>query len=77
MDYHYNRHHKTYVTKYNEKLEQIEEALAKNDPKKIAVIAKDIRFFGGGNQNHTFFWESLAPIKEGGGVRPSETSDLH
>jgi hypothetical protein len=21
MDYHYNRHHKTYVTKYNEKLD--------------------------------------------------------
>ena len=48
MDYHYNRHHKTYVTKYNEKLEQIEDALAKKEPSKIAIIAKDIRFFGGG-----------------------------
>lgn len=29
MDYHYNRHHKTYVVKYNEKIDQIEAALAK------------------------------------------------
>jgi len=26
--------------------------------------------------NHEFFWESLAPIKEGGGVLPNEDSDL-
>ncbi len=77
MDYHYNRHHKTYVVKYNEKLEQVEDALAKNDPQRLAVLAKDIRFFGGGNINHTFFWESLAPLKEGGGHRPDENSELH
>ena len=29
MDYHYNRHHKTYVVKYNEKVDQIEQAMAK------------------------------------------------
>ena len=76
MDYHYNRHHKTYVTKYNEKLEQIEQAQSKNDPQAIARIAREIRFFGGGNWNHTFFWESLAPIKNGGGQRPGDNSDL-
>jgi Fe-Mn family superoxide dismutase len=73
LDYHYNKHHKLYVTKYNEKLEQVEEALAKNNTTKLATLAKDIRFFGGGNYNHTFFWESLAPLKEGGGVRPDES----
>ena len=29
MDYHYNRHHKTYVVKYNEKIDQIEQAMQK------------------------------------------------
>jgi superoxide dismutase len=29
MDYHYNRHHKTYVVKYNEKIDQIEQAMTK------------------------------------------------
>ncbi len=63
MDYHYNRHHKTYVVKYNEKLDQVEAALSKKDYPAIAKIAREIRFFGGGNWNHTFFWESLAPQK--------------
>jgi Fe-Mn family superoxide dismutase len=76
MDYHYNRHHKTYVVKYNEKIDQIEAALAKQDYPAIARIAREIRFFGGGNWNHTFFWESLAPISNGGGQLPSETSNL-
>ena len=27
--------------------------------------------------NHEFFWESLAPTSEGGGVLPEEGSALH
>ena len=76
LDYHYNRHHKTYVVKYNEKLEQIDQAMHKMDYPLIARIAREIRFFGGGNWNHTFFWESLAPVSNGGGVRPADNSDL-
>jgi superoxide dismutase, Fe-Mn family len=76
MDYHYNRHHKTYVVKYNEKLDQIEAAWTKKDYQAIARIAREIRFFGGGNWNHTFFWESLAPTKAGGGERPGDKAEL-
>ena len=39
MDYHYNRHHKTYVVKYNEKIDQIEQAMSKQDYPAIARIA--------------------------------------
>jgi Fe-Mn family superoxide dismutase len=76
MDYHYNRHHKTYVVKYNEKVDQVESALAKKDYPVLARLAREIRFFGGGNWNHTFFWESLAPAKQGGGKTPAPDSPL-
>ena len=76
MDYHYNRHHKTYVVKYNEKLDQVETAMSKQDYPAIAKIAREIRFFGGGNWNHTFFWESLAPQKQGGGKAPADGTNI-
>ena len=50
--------------------------MAKQDYPAIARIAREIRFFGGGNWNHTFFWESLAPVAQGGGVRPGDNSHL-
>lgn len=76
LDHHYNKHHKTYVTKFNEHLEKLEDAQAKGDHAQIAKLAQNLRFNGGGNYNHTFFWESLAPIKEGGGERPGSGSIL-
>ena len=76
MDLHYNKHHHNYVMKYNERLELVEEALGKKDLKGVASYAEELRFFGGGHYNHTFFWESLAPVNQGGGQVPSGSSDL-
>ena len=76
LDTHYSKHHKTYVMKYNEKLDMVEAALNKKDLKAVASFAKELRFFGGGHYNHTFFWESLAPVKDGGGHIPDKNSDL-
>ena len=67
MDFHYNKHHKTYVTNLNNLTEQAHEALAKNDMKKYVSLSQAIKFNGGGHFNHTFFWECLAPLKNGGG----------
>ena len=61
MEVHYSKHHHTYVMKYNERLDMIEDAHNKKDLKFIASLANELRFFGGGHYNHTFFWESLAP----------------
>ena len=77
MDFHYNKHHKTYVTNFNNLTEQASEALDKGDHKKFVSFAQNIKFNGGGHFNHTFFWESLAPIKSGGGVVPETNSDLN
>ena len=39
-------------------------------------MAKEIDFLGGGHLNHEFFWDSLMPTSEGGGVEPEADSDL-
>ena len=77
MDFHYNKHHRAYVTNLNALLEQQGEALEKNDHAKVVSLAPNIRFHGGGHVNHTFFWESLAPTNAGGGALPDERSPLH
>ena len=35
-----------------------------------------IKFNGGGHLNHEFFWETLAPINDGGGVLPDRGTQL-
>ena len=65
-----------YVTKFNETLDKLDDAQSKNDHGQIAKLGQNLKFFGGGNYNHTFFWESLAPTKQGGGERPGNDSLL-
>ena len=77
MDFHYNKHHKTYVDNLNNLTEKAQEALAKNDLKKMSTLLHGIKFNAGGHYNHEFFWESLAPPKEGGGARPDQSSELN
>ena len=76
LDHHYNNHHKTYVVKFNETLDQMEEAKTKGDFQKIAALGHNMRFFGGGNYNHKFFWESLSPVSCGGGQTLGPDSEL-
>lgn len=40
------------------------------------TLSNAIKFNGGGHLNHEFFWDCLAPLKEGGGVLPEEGSEL-
>ena len=76
MDFHYNKHHKTYVTNLNNLAGAAEEALAKNDIAKYAAASQAVKFNFGGAWNHTFFWDSLAPKAANGGQRPDQGTEI-
>lgn len=77
MDFHYGKHHRTYVNNLNNLLPQAGEALANGEITKYNALQDSIKFNSGGHLNHEFFWDSLAPPKDGGGVLPEEGSELH
>ena len=76
MSFHYGKHHQTYVNNLNGLMEQAATALEKGDHVKVTELSQAIKFNGGGHVNHEFFWESLAPMSEGGGVAPAADSEL-
>lgn len=77
FDYHYSKHHQTYVTNLNnlvkdtplasQSLEQIILAVAKDDTK-VGVFNNAAQVW-----NHTFFWNSLSP--KGGGTPTGVLAD--
>ena len=71
MELHHNMHHKTYVNSYNQAVEKMSEAEAKDDIQAKIALLPLINFHGGGHTNHTLFWENLAPKSAGGGEPPS------
>ncbi|XP_068634252.1 superoxide dismutase [Mn], mitochondrial-like [Aristolochia californica] len=70
MRLHHQKHHQTYVTNYNNALEQLEVALNKGDAPTVVKLQSAIKFNGGGHINHSIFWKNLIPVNEGGGEPP-------
>jgi len=63
MDFHYGKHHRTYVNNLNNLMGEAVEAAVKKDLQKSIAIQKALKFNGGGHLNHEFYWESLcAPV---------------
>ena len=77
MEFHYGKHHLTYVNNLNALQEQAAAAQESGDTQKYVDLSQGIKFNGGGHLNHEFFWESLAPVANGGGVQPAAGSELH
>ena len=76
MEFHYGKHHQTYVNNLNALQEQAAAALEKGDHTKLTDLTQGIKFNGGGHLNHEFFWDSLSPIEDLGGKVPSSDSPL-
>ncbi len=76
MEFHYGKHHRAYVNNLNRLSQESAEALAVGNVKRYIELTHLVKFNGGGHLNHEFFWETLAPIKEGGGAKPDKDSDL-
>ena len=75
MEIHHSKHHQAYVTKLNEALAQ-SSLLGLALPKLMAQISSQpaaVRNHGGGHYNHSFFWQSLAPV---GGLSLTSSSAL-
>ncbi|WOK93701.1 Mn-superoxide dismutase I [Canna indica] len=70
MKLHHQKHHQTYVTNYNNALEQLDAAVAKGDAAAVVRLQSAIKFNGGGHINHSIFWQNLKPVNEGGGEPP-------
>ncbi|KAK5113830.1 hypothetical protein LTR62_003214 [Meristemomyces frigidus] len=81
MELHHSKHHQTYVNSYNAAQEKLGDALAKGDIATAIATQPLVNFHGGGNLNHTLFWENLAPKSQGGGDPPegalAKSIDLH
>lgn len=75
MEIHYTKHHQAYVDKLNAAIEKAPELNGKSLDELISMIDRlpdtvkmQIRNQGGGDWNHTFFWQVLAPKSD---VMPS------
>ena len=71
MELHHSKHHNTYVTNYNNAMEQHEDAAARGDTAAMIALQGAIKFNGGGHVNHSIFWTNLAPAGNGGGGEPT------
>lgn len=76
VEIHYSKHHQSYVDKLNaatEKYPELQkkgvEELLKNLGRAPEDIRNQVRNFGGGHANHTFFWKIL---KKDGGLPQGE-----
>src|SRR3954447_1474532 len=72
LEYHYGKHHQTYVTNLNNLTEGTDDA---NAPLEDIILKAEGGLFNNAAQvwNHTFYWSCMAP--SGGGEPTGEVAD--
>jgi Fe-Mn family superoxide dismutase len=69
LDFHYGKHHKTYVENLNKAVAGTKyEDMALEEVIQVSFRKKDTPVYNNGAQawNHTFFWDSMDPASDGG-----------
>lgn len=69
MQLHHQKHHQTYINNLNEALKKLDISSTRQDLTGLIALNSSLRFNGGGHINHSLFWETLAPIGEGGALK--------
>ena len=76
LEIHHGKHHQNYVNQYNNLMPQLEEAMAKGDANKVAVLSNGVKFNAGGHINHSIYWENLCSKNKQGGNLPEKDSAM-
>src|SRR5262245_26997580 len=74
MELHHGKHHKAYVDKANETLQQLDEARGRKDFSRIGALEKSLAFNLSGHVLHSIFWKNLSP--DGGETPKGELAQL-
>ena len=72
LEYHYGKHHQTYVTNLNKMVEGTD---FENSSLEEVIMGSEAAVFNNSAQvwNHTFYWNCMAP--DGGGAPTGEVAD--
>ncbi|AAD18210.1 manganese superoxide dismutase precursor [Chlamydia pneumoniae TW-183] len=70
MILHHQKHHQIYINNLNAALKRLDAAETQQNLNELIALEPALRFNGGGHINHSLFWETLAPIDQGGGQPP-------
>ena len=76
LQIHYRKHHQKYVDEYNKWAQLLEDAMNAVNFTQIQKCLDMVHFNGGGHNAHNLYWENLAPLNNGGGVLPDDSSLL-
>lgn len=69
---HHTKHHQAYVNGANAVLEKLAMTRQEKSDLDLKAILKELSFHASGHILHSIFWQSLAPVSQGGGSLPSE-----
>lgn len=76
INFHYKRNQDEYTVNANKLIKTIDEAKESGDFNKMTELLPALKKNVGNHLNYVFFWDSFAPISQGGGAEPSSNSDI-
>ncbi len=76
LEIHHKKHHQKYVNEYNANVQELLKKIYTQDIAGSQKLCEKVAFNGGGHVTHSWYWENLAPMDNGGGILPDNRSPL-